>query len=59
MKTRLWCVAYDPSFTSAKRSHQRGQSAIRTISEARAQSESMFWVGAASKLQSDCAVHLR
>ena len=59
MKTRLWCVAYDPSFTSAKRSHQRGQSAIRTISEARAQSESMFWVGAASKLRSDCAVHLR
>ena len=49
MKTRLWCVAYDPSFTSAKKSHQRGQSAIRTISEPRAQSESMFWVGAATK----------
>ena len=50
LQTRLWCVAFDPSFTAARKNAQRGKSAIQTIDKKRAQSDFPFWGDATDSL---------
>eukprot|EP00438_Fugacium_kawagutii_P021819 Skav230869 [mRNA] locus=scaffold1335:307503:315465:- [translate_table: standard] len=58
MSTRMWCIAYDPSFTSAKKNHSRGKSASKAIDDAtRAQPDFPFWAGAATKFRTCQSVH--
>ena len=33
LRTGLWSVAFDPTFTSAQRSHEQGQSAVKAVDQ--------------------------
>ena len=57
LKARLWCVAFDPTFTAARKNAQRGKSAISAIDSKRSQSDICFWSDATDShpaLLSDC-----
>ena len=47
LKTRLWSIRFDPSFTAAKKNHKCGKSAVNDIDAARSQPDFSFWVDAA------------
>lgn len=50
LRTRLWCVAFGPSVTAARKNAQRGKSAIQTIDRKWAQSDFSFWGDAPTSL---------
>ena len=57
LKARLWCVAFDPTFTAARKNAQRGKSAISAIDSKRSQCDLCFWSDATDShpaLLSDC-----
>ena len=46
LKSRLWCIAFDPSFTAAKKNAQRGKSAVKLISTKESRSDFSLWADA-------------
>ena len=48
LKTKLWCVAFDPTFTTAKKNAKKGHTAVNAIDRVRdSQPEFSFWGDAA------------
>ena len=44
LKTKLWCVAFDPTFTAAKKNAKKGQTAVSAIDRVRdSQPDFSFW----------------
>ena len=33
LRAGLWSVAFDPTFTSARKSHEQGQSAVKVVNQ--------------------------
>ena len=44
LKTRLWCIAYDPTFTSSRKNKQKGKSALGQL-EDHLRTEGEYWHG--------------
>ena len=49
LKTKLWCVAFDPTFTAAKKNAKKGKSAVSAIDRVKdSQPDFSFWGDAIS-----------
>ena len=45
-----WCIAFDPTFTAAKKNAKRGKTAVKHVSTKDAQADSFLWADATSSL---------
>ena len=44
LKTKLWCVAFDPTFTAAKKNAKKGHTAVSAIDRVKdSQPDFSFW----------------
>ena len=54
LETFKWCIAFDPSFTAAKKNHRLGKTAVKLVSEHSSQPDLSFVSGAETKHHSGC-----
>ena len=50
LQSFLWCIAFDPTFTAAKKNAKRGKTAVKHVSAGDAQADSFLWADATSSL---------
>ncbi|CAK9075538.1 unnamed protein product [Durusdinium trenchii] len=43
LQSFLWCIAFDPTFTAAKKNAKRGKTAVKHVSAGDAQADSFLW----------------